>query len=153
MTTDATGDWLKALRGALIADSQLAAAVGLDENDGVKVYVWPPANLPFPFVTIGNISFGDWSTSDTAGQEFRQDIEVWDSKPTGAHGESSSSAKARAIAARVYAICHREDLKYVPFAVPGRNLALVQAIGGRLQLEPDGITNRAVVTLRILIGN
>lgn len=152
MSGDATSDWLAALRAALVGDSQLATLVGTDGGGNVKVYARPPAEVPLPFVTIGDASWGDWSTSDTAGQEIRHDVECWDQQQISGN-ESPSAARVRQIADRVRAICHREDLGYVPFAVSGRNLVLVQAIAGRLQLEQDGMTNRAVVTLRVLIGN
>lgn len=152
MSGDATADWLKALRAALVADAPLAAAVGTDGGGNVKVYSRAPAEIAFPLILIGDATTIDWSTSDSDGQELRQDIECWDSlQATG--NEAPSAVRTRTMIDRLRAILHRPDLRYVPFAVPGRNLALVQVIGTGLRLEQDTATNRGTVSVRVLIGN
>ena len=152
MSGDATADWLKALRAALVADTALVNAVGRDPANNVKVYSRAPAAIAFPLILIGDATSIDWSTSDTDGQEFRQDIECWDGlQDTG--NESPDATRTRRMMDRIRAILHRPDLLYVPFAVPGRNLALVQVIGTALRLEADTATNRGTVTVRVLIGN
>jgi hypothetical protein len=61
-----------ALRATLLADAGLVTALG-----GEQVFDDVPREVPFPYVTIGDIETRDWSTQTSRGHEHTVTIHVW----------------------------------------------------------------------------
>lgn len=135
---DATVALMAALRARLLADGELPAITG-------KIFDRPPANEATPYLTIGETSYEDWSTSDTDGQNIRVDIGVWQ-EPAGADPDTRV---VRALMGHVRRIVH-----LAPLDLGAHNLVLVRverAVGP--MLDPDGYTLHGVVTVRALTGH
>ena len=62
----------KAVYGALAGNVGLVAQLG-----GAHVHDHAPANVPFPYITIGRTSVYDWSTGTESGTEQLLTLHVW----------------------------------------------------------------------------
>jgi hypothetical protein len=61
----------KALYAALTASTPLANIVG------TRIFDAPPRDATFPYVTLGETSVTDWSTSTEDGTEHRLTLHAW----------------------------------------------------------------------------
>jgi len=68
----AAADLQKAIFAALGGDGTLAALLG-----GAKVFDHAPANVRFPYVTLGMTGIYDWSTATESGAEQLFTLHVW----------------------------------------------------------------------------
>jgi hypothetical protein len=119
-----------AIRGALSADAPLVTLLG-----GGKIYDEPPRDAAFPYVTLGDGSFADNSTSTEPGEEHTLSLHVWSRH--GGHSEAHEIAGA-VLAALVDA----------PIALDGHHLANLRFVLADVRREPDGRTYRGIVRLR-----
>lgn len=153
---DATLDWLAALRAALVADTQLAALVGIDPASGApKIFNRPPAHVAMPFIAFGDTAQRAFSTSEAYGQEILVDVHCWASRQADGN-QSPATGPLRRMLARVEAVVHMQPDRSGDrplLSIPGRNLIVAQVSQrSQLLLEPDGETNHASLTVATLIG-
>jgi len=66
----------KAIVARLSGDAALTALLG-----GAKVYDHAPADVAFPYVTLGRASLFDWSTDTDTGSEQIFTLHVWSKRP------------------------------------------------------------------------
>ena len=111
----------KAVYAALVADDSVGALIG------DRIYDGAPRNAVFPYVTIGNATVSDWSTSSEDGAEHRLTLDVW----SRAHGKSECHAIAEAI---------RAALHDAALALDGHALVNLRFEGADIARDPDGIT-------------
>ena len=64
-----------AIRTAALRDQALASATNASFYDGA------PRDAIFPYVTFGDVSLRDWSTSSDTGFEHLLALEIWSSQP------------------------------------------------------------------------
>lgn len=156
IVSDATPDWLQALRTALVADATLAGLLGTDPASGAtKVFGRPPLHVAMPFVSLGDTSQRLFSTSESYGQEIEVAIHCWAGRQ--ADGNlSPATGLLRQIMARVEAVVHLQPDRSGDrpcLAIPGRNLILsLVTARSQLVLDPDGETNHGTLTVAALIG-
>jgi hypothetical protein len=62
----------KAVFEALSQDAALIAALG-----GARIFDHAPANVPFPYLTLGRVSAFDWSTDTEDGTELFVTVHAW----------------------------------------------------------------------------
>jgi hypothetical protein len=55
----------------------LAASTPISGLVGARVFDAPPRNAAFPYVTLGETSAADWSTSTEEGTEHRLTLHAW----------------------------------------------------------------------------
>ena len=72
MTTSPALALQTGLRTALLADSGLVTALG-----GEQVFDDVPRDVPFPYITIGDIDTRDWSTQTSRGHEHTVTLHLW----------------------------------------------------------------------------
>jgi hypothetical protein len=72
MTTSPALALQTGLRTALLADSGLVTALG-----GEQVFDDVPRDVPFPYITIGDIDTRDWSTQTSRGHEHTVTVHLW----------------------------------------------------------------------------
>ena len=121
-----------ALRGALAADTPLAALLG-----GEKIYDEPPREAALPYVTLGEDVIADASTATEAGDEHSLTLHVWSRQ--GGHKE------AHLISGAVL-----EALSQAPLAPDGHHLANLRFVVADVRREADGRTYHGIVRLRAL---
>ena len=90
--TSAAADLQKALFAALAADTGLTALLGPG-----KVFDHAPANVAFPYVSLGRTGVYDWSTGTESGTEQLLTLHVWSK----AKGRREVLAVMEAIRARL----------------------------------------------------
>lgn len=121
-----------ALQGALVAAIRaLATAAGSNVFDAV-----PPSD-PFPRVTLGPSQSIPVDADCYAGTESFQQIDVW--------SRGVGFPEAKAIADAIRDRLHDADL-----TVSGHVLDLMTVESINYSREPDGLTSRARISVRIL---
>jgi hypothetical protein len=121
-----------AIRGALAADAPLVSLLG-----GEKIYDEPPRDAALPYVTLGEDTLADGSTSTEPGDEHALTLHVWSRQ--GGHRE------AHVIAGAVL-----EALIDAPLALAGHHLANLRFVVADVRREADGRTYHGIVRLRAL---
>jgi len=123
-----------ALRAALFTalknDTPLASLLG-----GARVYDEPSREAAFPYVTLGEATVADGSTSTEGGDEHGLTLHVWSRH--GGHRE------AHEIAGAVL-----EALADAPLAADGHRLANLRFVTADVRREADGRTYHGLVRLR-----
>lgn len=119
-----------AILGALTNDSPLTALLG-----GEKIYDEPPRDAALPYVTLGEDTVSDASTSTEAGEEHALTLHVWSRQ--GGHRE------AHLIAGAVL-----EALGEAPLAPDGHHLANLRFVVADVRREADGRTYHGILRLR-----
>ena len=102
--TSAAADLQKALFAALAADTGLTALLGPG-----KVFDHAPANVAFPYVSLGRTGVYDWSTGTESGTEQLLTLHVW------------SKARGKAETLAIMEIV-RQRLDGGPLALDGHHL-------------------------------
>lgn len=118
----------------------LYAALNGATDCGARIYDRVPEGAVFPYVTIGDeqvINDGDQCTD---GWEVIPDVHVW-SRPV-----NGSKAEVKTIAAQVVAAVLGIS------AIDGFDLASVHHETTRFLRDPDGKTEHAVLTFRLVIS-
>lgn len=115
---------------ALKNDTPLAALLG-----GARIYDEPPREAAFPYVTLGEATLADRSTSTEGGDEHGVTLHVWSRH--GGHREAHEIAGALL-----------EALIDAPLAPNGHRLANLRFITADVRREPDGRTYHGIVRLR-----
>jgi len=121
----------QAVYQALTGDASLMALVS-------NVYDRVPENAVFPYVTIGDAVGRDWSTTTSAGMEYRLALQLF--------SRGGGRKQAAGIMERLYAVLHDATL-----TVTGQTLVLLRYESSAIRLEDDGVTHRGVFVLRALI--
>jgi hypothetical protein len=157
IVNDATTALLTAIRAALVADATLAGIVGTDTRSGaVKVFSRPPAHIAMPFVTFGDTSQREFSTSDTYGQEIIVDVHCWAMRQADGN-QSPATGTARQMMGRIETLLHMQpdtSGDRPTITVAGFNLIIAVVTGrSQLMLDPDGETNHGFVTVSARIGH
>lgn len=83
----------EAIHGALAGDAALVALLG-----GARIYDHAPANVPFPYVTLGRTSVYDWGTDTESGTEQLLTLHIWSK----ARGKKEAHALMDAVAGRLH---------------------------------------------------
>lgn len=136
MAEDATAAVLAAVRSRILADAELVANLA----SSASVYDQAPEAAATPFVTLNAVSYADWSTDTTDGQEITIDCHVWHETPI-------VSRASRLIMRRLRVLFEFQPLAAAaPFRVV---LVQVVATVGPFR-DPDGLTLHGVVSLRVL---
>lgn len=126
-----------AIFAALSADAGVKAEIG----DPARVYANPPPGAVMPFVTLSEVSAGDWSTVSWYGREILFDVHAW--------GEMNAAAGGRIKLLAVMDACEMA-LRTRPTGLTGHRLGLLRFLSSRVLLDPDGRTLHGVISLRAL---
>lgn len=148
--SDASIDFLAAILSTLAGDTTLAGLVGASAivTGQPKIFSRPPAEENMPFIEIGDISDLDDSADNSFAQWLQVDIAVWHQyQSTG--NEGSGVGPALTMAARIRALLHENPVTIAN----GRNIVIQRVINQRILQEPDGLTNRVIVTVKALVGH
>ncbi|MFW6076655.1 MAG: DUF3168 domain-containing protein [Hyphomicrobiales bacterium] len=118
------------LRAALLADADLVTALG-----GEQVFDDVPREVPFPYITIGDIETRDWSTQTSRGHEHTIALHVW--------SRYRGRKQVQELIADVDRIL---DGQSPPLS--GYRLVNLSTVFWTAQREPDGEVYRGTVRLR-----
>ncbi len=114
-------------------DATIITLVGSSIFDNV------PDNSDFPYITIGEVETGDFSSHTNDGFEGSVTVHVW--------SQDRGRNNTKTIQARIYTLLQNLDLAIV--GVPTLNFRL----GSQSTiLDPDGRTNHGIQTFNILLG-
>lgn len=139
MAQDRTLAVMTALRTALLADSEVAGIVA------ARVYDTAPEGAATPYMTIGQVGYVDFSTSDSDGQDIDVDIHCWDVPADRANAKDT--ADVRTLMAAVRRIFHDTAL-----SVSGVNVIVCRVLRA-LPVIADANEIHGVVSLRVLAGH
>lgn len=121
----------QAIRARLLADTPLAALIA------ARIHDLPPADVAFPFVTLGEAVVSDWSTATEGGSEQALTLHVF--------SRQGGRAEAFAICAAV-----QEALHDAPLALEGHRLANLRATTAEVRRDGDGRTVHGLVRFRAI---
>lgn len=122
---------LEALRIALLADGGVQAALG----DPARVYDEPPADVAFPYVTLGRMESRAVDASATDALEHAVTLHVW--------SRYGGRAEALDVIGAMRAALHNAAL-----TIDGRTLVLMFAVFADVFRSGDGRTTHGVLRLR-----
>lgn len=125
---------LAAFRAALLADSDVAAAVG------ARIYDDPPPDVVFPYVTLGRIETRAADASGADALEHAVTLHVWSR-----HG---GRAEALSVVAAMRGVLHNAAL-----TIDGRKLVLLLVVFSDVFRSGDGRTTHGVLRLRAITEN
>ncbi len=130
MTTNPALALQTGIRAALLADSGLVTTLG-----GAQVFDDVPRDVPFPYITVGDIDTRDWNTQTSRGHEHTVTIHLW------------SRYRGRK---QVQELIGEVDRILDGAAPPlsGYRLVNLSTIFWTAQREPDGQVYRGTVRLR-----
>lgn len=114
----------------LIADAAVVAALG-----GERVYDDVPARSEFPYLTFGQITERDWSTSTDEGSEHAITLHVW--------SRGLGRKETDSILAVVRAALHDQDL-----AMSGHRLVNLRHEFSETRRDGDGETFHGIARFR-----
>ncbi|OXE37552.1 MAG: hypothetical protein CGW95_01150 [Phenylobacterium zucineum] len=137
--TDSTRPVMAAVRSLLLADSAFTALT-------TQVFDRVPQKTQGTWVTIGDVSTSDWSSSDTFGQAFTLDIHVWH-QPT---SQTQETQKARDVMAAIRRLLHMQPLT---LSAPHHSVLMFVTNTTPVMLDPDEATLHGVVSVRNLVEN
>lgn len=123
----------KAVYGALVADSALAALLG-----GARVYDEVPRGAAFPYVTFGPSAIRDWSTGTETASEHAVTLRAW-----------SKHGGEREVHRILDAI--RAALHDAPLSLDGYRLVNLRHETSEMAREADGETHRGTARFRAVI--
>lgn len=115
---------------ALVDDTTILALLG-----GPRIYDDVPQGADFPYLTIGQSTIRDWSTSNEDGDEHTLTLHVWSRE----NGRKQTHAIMGAL---------REALHDRPLALTGHRLINLRHEFSDARREPDGDTYRGIVRYR-----
>lgn len=130
MTTNPALALQTGLRTTLLADSGLVTALG-----GEQVFDDVPRDVPFPYITIGDIDTRDWSTQTSRGHEHTVTLHLW--------SRYRGRKQVQELIAEVDRILDGADPP-----LSGYRLVNLSTIFWTAQREPDGQVYRGTVRLR-----
>ncbi len=119
-----------AIFSALTADVELTALVGAP-----RIFDDVPPGTPYPYITFGQTSERDWSTSTEPGSEHTVTLHVW------------SKERGRRQAHRI-GMALRSALVETPLILIGHRLINLRHEFSESRRESDGETYRALVRFR-----
>ena len=137
--TDSTRPIMVALRSLLLADAAFTTLT-------TQVFDRVPQKTQGTWVTIGDVSSSDWSSSDTFGQAFTIDVHVWHQPPS----QTQETQKARDIMAAVRRLTHMQPLT---LSAPHHSVLMFVTNTVPVMLDPDEATLHGVVSIRLLVEN
>lgn len=95
------------------------------------------APAQFPYITIGNDTFGSYDTKDDTGGEVVVQVSIW--------SRASSDLQIKGIADAVYSRMHRQ-----PMTITGVNHITTEFESLTLTDDPDGKTRQAIMLFRVV---
>lgn len=100
----------------------------------------PPdtGSQPFPYIVIGDDSFGAWDTDDSVGMDGEVVIHVW--------SRERGKKQVKTIQGHIYAALHRHEL-----SISGQLLVTAEFVSSESFLDPDGLTRHGVSRFRVLV--
>jgi hypothetical protein len=113
----------------------LAAAAPLTNIVGTRIFDAPPRDATFPYVTLGETSSADWSTSTEDGTEHRLTLHAW--SRAGGKAECWSILDAL-----------RDALHDAMLSPEGEALANLRFERAAVSLDSDGRTWHGIARLR-----
>ena len=119
-----------AIHDALIADDALVTLLG-----GPRVYDEVPREAAFPYVTLGEARFADWSAGEERGEEHQLTLHAWSRQ--GGHREAHEIAGALL-----------QALDDAPLTLEGQHLVNLRFALADIRREADGRTYHALVRFR-----
>jgi Protein of unknown function (DUF3168) len=119
-----------AIFAALTANADVTALVGT-----ARIFDDVPPNTPYPYVTFGQTTERDWSTSTEPGSEHTLTLHVW------------SKERGRRQAHRI-GVALRAALVDTPLILVGHRLINLRHEFSETRREGDGETYRAIVRFR-----
>jgi hypothetical protein len=120
----------KALYDALRAAPTITALLG-----GPKVYDEPPRTVAFPYMTLGDTQFADYSTATGPGQEHTIVLHVW--------SREGGQAQAQTIVGEVMQLLESASLALSGHALVNLRFALAD-----IRRESDGRTYHGIIRFR-----
>lgn len=129
----AAAELQKALFDLLKGDTQLTAALG-----GAKVFEQVPANVMFPYLTVGRTSIYDWSTATERDSEQLLTLHIWSK----ARGKQETQAIMRFI---------RQRLDAVPLALGSHHLIKLRFEFAEIRHDDDFAVHHGLVRYRAVI--
>lgn len=120
----------KAIYQSLTADAALTAMLG-----GARVYDAVPRGAAYPYVTLGQSSWRDWSTGSDDGEEHTLTLHVW--------SETSGYRETQHIMTRL-----RERLHDASLVLSGHHLVNLRHEYSEARREPGGESYRGIVRFR-----
>jgi len=103
--------------------------------------VTDPENVAyFPYITISDVTASQWDTKGDNGATGVVQIDVW--------SRARGMLQARQIASAVYALLH-----YQPLTITGADHIWTDVETVESFLDPDSITRRAMLTVRVAYDN
>lgn len=121
----------KALYAALSADSLPDLAL-----NGVFDHV--PEDTPYPYITLGDALWQDWSTQTTEGSDIAVNLQIYSRK--------GGRKEALEIMARLYERLHDGALD-----ITGHALVMMRCESAQVDMLEDGLTYRGGLRLRLLV--
>lgn len=121
----------KAMYSALTGDSALDALIN-------GVFDRVPDNTAYPYVTIGNAQWRDWSTQSKQGSEIHLDVHAYSRK--------GGRKEALDILARVYAVLHDGSL-----SATGQHLVMMRCESAQVRQMEDGLSYIGEMNVRLLL--
>lgn len=131
-----SSDWAvqKAVYARLAAAAELIPLLA-GGSAGVRDHV--PDNSPFPYVVIGETASKPLPAADAGGREVMLVLHVFSRVP--------GFRETRTILAALQSSLHDAD-----FSLEGHNLVLCLAEEASTSLDPDGVTRRGLLRLRLV---
>jgi len=117
----------------------------LDADSGLNnlitgVFDFVKEDQSFPYITIGDDNFSDWSTHTFDGVEGSINIHTWT--------RSNGRKQCKEIMVEIYRVLHNTTLTIVGFKVP-----LLRFDFSETLLDPDGQTYHGIQRFKILTGS
>ncbi len=127
------GDWAlqQAIYSALTASAPLKAYIG----DPARVFDDVPPGTDFPYLTLGQGTVTDWSTSSDVGFEHRLTLHAW--------SRYGGRREVKEIMSQVHALLHDANL-----ALVDHTLINLRFVFSDVFRDPDGRTYHGVMRYR-----
>ncbi len=123
----------KAIYSKLSGDATLGAMIS-------GVFDRVPEQADYPYVTIGDAQWQDWSTQGQGGSEITMTLYAYSRK--------AGRKESLDILARIYALLHEGTL-----SMSGQNLIVMRCTQGSVRLMEDGLSYQGALELRLLIAS
>lgn len=120
----------------LAADATLIAMLA---NGASSINDNTPDNSEFPYIQIGEDTFGDWSAHDFDGFDGDITLHVWT--------QGRGRKECKQIQDQIYAVLHNIDL-----SLTGRNTVSFRCSLSETLLDPDGSSYHGVMKFGFLLG-
>lgn len=130
--------------GQFALQERIFATLNNDSNltstQGVAVYDEVPENSAYPYISIGEATSTDYSTSDLSGSQTTMTIHIW--------SQYKGAKEAKNIMDRVHTLLHDTTLTVTGFNLINLRFEFIDTLQ-----DPDGITRHGVMRFRaVMLG-